>query len=399
METRIVTINLSSRSYDIYIGAGLIYRILDFIPEDITGKNLFIIHDENVTEHAKTIEDILKNGSVKSVSSFALKPGESSKSLSSIEKITDWMLANGVNRKSMVLALGGGVTGDIAGFCASITLRGIPYIQIPTTLLSQVDSSVGGKTGINTAKGKNLIGSFYQPSAVIIDIDFLKTLPPRELLAGYAEIVKYGLINNSAFFAWLEQNGTRVCELESDVLVEAIETSVKSKASIVEKDEKEEDGKRALLNLGHTFGHALETAAGYNGSLLHGEAVSIGMVMALELSSRMKLCEREDVERLEAHLTKVGLPIKASTINPPLTASVDKIMEIMRQDKKITSDKMTFILAGGIGQTFLSDEAPQKLVREVVKESLGGDAQGSTRQEFKLKGIKGLWRSAFSSQS
>ena len=388
METKIVTVDLDANSYDVYIGSGLLYRLIDFLPVEISGKSAFILSDHHVCNYAESIRDMMaQNGAVKSEIMY-LQGGEKSKSFEEVEKILGWLLGSGIARDSVIFAVGGGVVGDVGGFCASIVMRGVRYIHVPTTLLAQVDSSVGGKTGINTRYGKNLVGSFYQPSAVIADIETLRTLPRRELLAGYAEIVKYGLINNASFFGWLEKNGKRVCALEDDAVSYAVETSVKSKALIVQADEKEK-GARALLNLGHTFGHALETSAGYDGRLLHGEAVAIGIVMAFDLSSRMGVCPREDYERVEQHFLESGLPTRASFIDPALGGSIDSLLEIMAHDKKAASGKLKFILVCGIGEAFISGDAPENLVRDVLRDSMGHDSEGT----------KGRWKSAFSSHS
>lgn len=402
MDNKVITIDLSTRSYDIYIGSDLLKRAQDFVPYDLKDRQVFIVYDRAVEDYVAMLETAFAGA--KSVKKLGVKSGEKTKSFDEAEKVTGWMLENKISRNSLIFAVGGGVTGDLSGFCASIVLRGVPYIQIPTTLLAQVDSSVGGKTGINTKQGKNLIGSFYQPTAVLMDVETLKTLPKREVLAGYAEIVKYALINDSGFFNWLEQNGPDVCNLNHNELVYAIESSVRAKAAIVEADEKEERGQRALLNFGHTFGHALEAAAGYDSRLLHGEAVAIGMMMAFELSCRMGLCSREDVERVEKHFIQCGLRLYASSIMPPLKADVDELIELMRSDKKNKGGQMTFILVNGIGEAFVSENAPEKLVREVIQDSLGSvsksdNIQSTASAEFKRKGVKGLWKSAFSSQS
>lgn len=404
IETNIVTIDLGLRSYDIYIGSGLLYRIGDVLPVDIEGNKFFIITDKNVESYAKSLIDLLKGAKASAAELLVLEPGEATKSFKTFEHVNEWLLGAGANRDSHILALGGGVVGDVAGFCAATVLRGINYVQIPTTLLAQVDSSVGGKTGINTSKGKNLVGCFYQPEAVLIDIDTLKTLPKRELLAGYAEIAKYGLIADSAFFNWLEQNGKDVCALDETALSHAIEVSTKAKAEIVEQDEKEQ-GKRALLNLGHTFGHALEAVAGYDGRLLHGEAVAMGIVMAYDLSERMNLCSRADVERVERHFSKLGLPTKASQVKPALNTTVDELMGLMQLDKKVKNGKLRFILTNGIGEAFVEDDVPEKLVREVIKESLGGEAsetriaENNFKESFGVSKVRGLWKSVFSSHS
>lgn len=399
MSARIVSIDLGDRSYDIYIGSGLLTRFNDFVPEDVTGRHVFVVCDENTSTYGESVRGTMKQSGASSVSLNILKPGEKTKCFSQFESLCEWMIQNGVNRNSIVIAVGGGVIGDLAGFAAASVMRGVHYVQVPTSLLAQVDSSVGGKTGINSSQGKNLIGAFYQPISVVADIDVLKTLPKRELLAGYAEVLKYGLIADLPFFEWLEENGEKVCNLDTDAVSYAIETSTKAKAAVVQSDEKEE-GRRALLNLGHTFGHALEAAAGYDGRLLHGEAVSIGMVMAFDLSHRMQLCSQEHLERVQMHLAAIGLPTKASEINGGLRASVDGLIAIMQKDKKVVSGKMTFIVANGIGEAFITQDVPEKLVRAVLSDSLGSKAVDAKEPKVMFnKGIKGLWKSAFSSLS
>lgn len=387
METKIVSIDLDSRSYDIYIGSALLFRVQDLIPQELPGSSVFVITDSNVEPYAARVRDMIAQGGARICEMLVLPPGEKTKSFTYVEKVCSWMLENGVGRDSLVLAVGGGVIGDLAGFCASIVMRGIQFVQVPTTLLAQVDSSVGGKTGISTPQGKNLVGSFYQPQAVIADIETLKTLPRRELLAGYAEILKYGLIQDFGFFKWLEEHGQRVCNLEEDAVAHAIEISCRAKAAIVESDERE-SGRRALLNLGHTFGHALEAATGYGSALLHGEAVAIGMVMAFDLSQRMGLCNLEDVERVENHLSSAGLPVRASMIDG-LGTSVEQLIELMQRDKKSIAGKMVFVLVNAIGEAFVSKNVPEDLVRKVLRDSLGGDT----------KEARGKWTSAFSSLS
>ena len=400
MDKKIVTIDLGERSYDIYIGPGLIYNLTDLLPVELAGRSIFIITDTNVETYAVQIKNILAESSAQSSAVLTIPAGEASKSFTMVEKVQNWLLGNGVNRDSIIVAIGGGVVGDLAGFCASITLRGVPYIQIPTTLLSQVDSSVGGKTGINTTQGKNLVGSFYQPIAVMADIEALKTLPKREVLAGYAEVVKYGLIGDAGFFAWLEKNGSKVCDIEEESMIHAVERSIKAKAQIVQADETEQ-GQRALLNLGHTFGHALEAAAGYDGRLLHGEAVAIGTIMAFELSVKMGHCPTEDLERVERHFIEVGLPTRISLVEKAINTTADKLLELMRRDKKVEKGKMKFILANGIGEAFIADDVPENLVHDILSQSVGTqeDTEDSMSGSFKNKGVKGLWRSAFSSRS
>ncbi len=354
-----VHIDLGTRSYDIHIGAGLLAQITSHLPEPLDGRSLFIVSDKNTAQYAETVINALSPFHVQSI---VLPAGEATKSFASYQNLCEWLLGNGVNRNSIIFAVGGGVIGDLAGYAAASTMRGIDFVQVPTTILAQVDSSVGGKTGINTPQGKNLVGAFYQPKAVIADLDVLQTLPKREILAGYAEIAKYGLINDPAFFEWLEDaNGQAVCKLEQGALIHAIKTSVKAKAAIVQQDERE-GGVRALLNLGHTFGHALEAAAGYDGTLLHGEAVAIGMVMAFDCSVKMGLCSAQDADRVRNHLQSIGLPVEHSINN----VTAQDLIETMKRDKKVVSGKMNFILARGIGQSFLSDEVTQEILEDIL---------------------------------
>lgn len=391
MPTQIVTIDLGHHDYDIYIGEGTLYRIHDFIPESLEGRSTFIITDENVETYARKIADILTaEGAVRS-EILVLPAGEATKSFGFYQHACEWLLEQKISRDSIVLAVGGGVIGDLTGFVAASIMRGVSYIQVPTSLLAQVDSSVGGKTGINTIHGKNLVGSFYQPDAVIADIDVLKTLPKRELLAGYAEVAKYGLIDDEGFFEWLEERGQDVCSLNPVAIAHAIETSTKAKAALVIADEKEH-GRRALLNLGHTFGHALEAVAGYDGRLLHGEAVAMGIVMAFDLSSRLGLCPREDYERVEQHFISVGLPTRASFINPALGADAERLMQLMYNDKKVKRGKINFILVKKIGEAFITSDVPMNMVEDVIANSLG--ITSNSDNEVLME----QWKSAFSSQ-
>ena len=394
-ETKIVTIDLDNQAYDIFIGQGLLYRAAELIPDNIMGRTVFIITDKNVEQYAKSIQTIMQDNRARHVHMATLEPGEGTKSFDNVKIVSEWMLENNLNRNSYVFAIGGGVIGDLGGFCASIAMRGVPYVQIPTSLLAQVDSSVGGKTGINTAQGKNLIGSFYQPVSVLADLDVLKTLPKRELLAGYAEVVKYGLINDLPFFEWLEQNGANVTTLDPQALAYAIQFCTKSKAAIVEADEKEH-GVRALLNLGHTFGHALETAAGYDGTLLHGEGVSIGIILAYELSAAMGLFPQEHIERVERHFLEVGLPTRVDQI-PNFKTDIESLMTTMRRDKKARSGKMVFILANSIGDTFVSNEVREDVVRDVLRNALGGESINTGTQN--KESMKERWKTEFSSQA
>ncbi|MGH1455179.1 MAG: 3-dehydroquinate synthase [Alphaproteobacteria bacterium] len=367
MKINTVHISLGDRSYDISIGAGLIDQIHSHIPDSVQGRKVFIVTDENVTPYAGRVRDALRDSGASWCDVLSLPFGEKTKSYDHLIHVHDWMLSHNIHRNSLVVAVGGGVIGDLAGFAAASIMRGVPFVQVPTTLLSQVDSSVGGKTGINTAHGKNLVGAFYQPISVVIDIDSLKTLPRREVLAGYAEVVKYGLIADKPFFDWLDENGGDVINLDHDAVAYAIETSCKAKAKVVEEDERE-GGRRALLNLGHTFGHALEAAAGYDGSLLHGEGVSIGTVMAFDLSVRMGLCPEDDLAHVREHFRKMGLPVDARAI----TASPDELIATMRKDKKSMDDTMVFIVVNHIGSAFVSKDVPEDLVRAVLVNSLEG---------------------------
>ncbi len=370
MNTKIVSIDLGLRSYDIYIGSSLLYRIGDYVPNDMEGRSVFIVTDENVSSYASSIRDVVLEDGARSAPVLTLSPGEQTKSFKSYQQVCEWMLKNGISRDSIVFAVGGGVIGDLAGFAAATVMRGVSYIQVPTTLLAQVDSSVGGKTGINTPQGKNLVGCFYQPAGVIADIETLKTLPRRELMAGYAEVVKYGLIRDPAFFTWLEKNGAKLADGDQKALAYAIEKSCQAKAAIVQSDETEQ-GQRALLNLGHTFGHALEAAANYDGRILHGEAVAIGTIMAMDLSVRMGLCPPQDKDRVEAHFTSVGLPTHPSMIEPGLNASPSQMMAVMGRDKKVSKGQMRFILMNGIGDAFVSGDVPEMLVRELLRDYVG----------------------------
>jgi 3-dehydroquinate synthase len=286
-----------------------------------------------------------------------------------LQELTEKLLAAHIERGTTIIALGGGVVGDIAGFAAAITLRGLPFVQIPTTLLAQVDSSVGGKTGINTHVGKNLIGAFHQPRRVLIDIATLETLPRRQLLAGYAEVVKYGLIGDAEFFAWLEDNAARLLNGDAAARRHAVLTCCAAKAAIVAADEREA-GQRALLNLGHTFAHALEAQTGYSEALLHGEAVAVGLVLAFHLSARLDLCSAGDAERVHRHLAAAGLPADMRKL-ADASWSADDLVAHMERDKKVKDGKLTVVLAHGIGQSFISREVNRDEVGAFLKDVLG----------------------------
>jgi 3-dehydroquinate synthase len=362
-----VAVELDRRSYEILVDGGLIARAGSLIAPRLTDRRVLIVTDATVARfYLDELVRSLETAGIRQ-DSIVLPPGEATKDFRHLEELCSRMLQARIERGSMILALGGGVIGDLAGFAASILLRGIDFIQIPTTLLAQVDSSVGGKTGINTGQGKNLVGSFYQPRLVLADTDALDTLPRRELLAGYAEVVKYGLINDPAFFTWLETHGADLIDGDRAARRHAVLTSCQAKAAVVAADEREAD-QRALLNLGHTFGHALEAECGYTGELLHGEAVAIGMVMAFELSSMLGLSPSEDAARVARHLASVGLPTSPAAIGRGFDAS--RLVHHMRQDKKVKDGRLTFVLARGIGRAFLSRDVELGQVEALLARAL-----------------------------
>lgn len=362
-----VHVNLGDRSYDILIGDNLIAKTGELILPVLPQPRAVIITDDTVAPlHLAALTGGLAKAGI-THSCITVPAGESSKSFAMLERVLDQLLAETPERKTTLIALGGGVIGDLTGFAASILLRGVPFIQIPTTLLAQVDSSVGGKTGINSRHGKNLIGSFYQPRMVLADVGALSTLPERQRLAGYAEVVKYGLINDPDFFAWLEQHGAAVLANDMTALSQAVKTSCLHKADIVRQDERE-GGARALLNLGHTFAHALEAETGFSDTLLHGEAVSIGMVLAFMLSAQKGLCPQADVERLIAHCKATGLPWRMRAIREEW--NVDALIAHFAKDKKVADGKLTFILARGIGQSFISQDVTRAELVNVLEAEL-----------------------------
>lgn len=345
-----VTVSLGDRSYPIHIEAGLLPRAAEFLAPVSRGRRMAIVTDENVRPHLATLQASLSAAGVES-EAIVLPPGEKTKSWAMLEHVCDRLLGLGIERSDHVIALGGGVIGDLVGFACSIVKRGCRFVQIPTTLLAQVDSSVGGKTAINTAAGKNLIGAFHQPAMVLIDPDVLDTLSARQVRAGYAEVVKYGLIDDFAFFEWCEANAPALLAGDADARVHAIAHSVAAKARIVAADEHETNGIRALLNLGHTFGHALEAEAGFSDRLLHGEGVAAGCALAFRYAVRKGICERQDAERVAAHLRAVGLPdgLAAAGIDAPSAT----LVEHMKHDKKMAAGTLPFLLAKGIGRTYL----------------------------------------------
>jgi len=343
-------VELGERSYDILIGRNLIAAAGEHVAPLLSKKHIIVVTDANVAKlHLEALEHSLSHAGI-AVDSIIMPAGEATKSFAEVERLTGLLLDMKIERGTTLMALGGGVIGDLTGFVAAITLRGIDFIQVPTTLLAQVDSSVGGKTGINTPHGKNLVGAFYQPRLVLADTATLDTLNRRELLAGYAEVVKYGLIDEPEFFTWLEANGIDVIEGDEAARRHAIGVSCRAKARIVGADERE-SGARALLNLGHTFGHALEAECGFTDELLHGEGVAIGMIMAFDLSVTLGLCPAEDAARVQRHMASVGLPTAPGSVQGRFWSS-ERLIAHMGRDKKVKDGRIGFVLARGIGQTF-----------------------------------------------
>jgi len=363
-----VPVSLGARSYDILIGANLIAQAGDKLRDILRNPRVAIVTDENVAAiHLQSLQNALTDAGIE-YSALIFPHGEGSKTISVYTDLMNQLLEARIQRDEALIALGGGVIGDLTGFAASTLRRGVDFIQIPTTLLSQVDSSVGGKTGINAPQGKNLIGAFYQPRLVLADISILDSLPRREILAGYAEIVKYGLLGDYGFFEWLEVNGKKVIEGDVAARIYAVEQSVKAKARIVANDERE-SGVRAFLNLGHTFGHALEAETGYGPRLNHGEAVAIGMIMAAELSARLGHLNRQDCRRIRTHFEDVGLPVSV-----PLASDMDwtaeKLLAHMRQDKKISNGKITLILLKEIGEAFSTQAVAEADILSLLKQEI-----------------------------
>ncbi|SHM41956.1 3-dehydroquinate synthase [Roseovarius litoreus] len=366
--TQIVHVPLDDRAYDIHIGPGLLERSGALIAPLLKRPRVAIVADAHVAElHLETLcKGLEKNGI--SVSSMTLPQGEATKSWPHFERVVEWLLAEKIERKDIVIAFGGGVVGDLVGFAAAVLRRGVRFVQVPTSLLAQVDSSVGGKTGINAPQGKNLIGAFHQPSLVLADTGILATLTKRDYLAGYGEVVKYGLLGDCNFFQWLEDHSSRAAEGDMEARIHLVKRSVEMKAEIVVRDETEQ-GDRALLNLGHTFCHALEAATGYSDRLLHGEGVAIGCGLAFELSARMGLCSQEDPSRVRAHLKAMGMKADLSDIAGELP-DADGLLELMSQDKKVVDGKLTFILARGIGEAFVTSDVDPAAVRDLLTEAL-----------------------------
>ncbi len=364
---RRLTVASAAGPYDLVIGAGLIARAGALLAPVLPQARAVVVTDENVARlHLQPLLDSLAETGIEAVP-VVVPAGEASKDLATFARVTDALLAHGVERRTAVIALGGGVIGDLAGFAAAATLRGLPFVQVPTTLLAQVDSSVGGKTGINTQRGKNLLGAFHAPRMVIADTGALASLPPRELRAGYAEIAKAGLIGDAAFFGWCESHGAAVVGGVPEAQGEAVLRACAFKAAVVAGDEREErpSGGRALLNLGHTFAHALEAEHGYGGDLLHGEAVALGLHLAFRLSARLELCPAADAERVTAHLSAVGLPAELRALPRKLSAAA--LVAHMRRDKKVRDGALHFVLVRGVGQAFTSSDVPPGAVVDLLR--------------------------------
>jgi 3-dehydroquinate synthase len=370
--SRTIHVDLAGRGYDIAVGPGLIDRTGELARPLLAAPRVVIVSDETVAPlYGARLAASFANAGIKS-DAVTVPAGESSKEFVNFGRLMNELLDRRPDRKTTLVALGGGVVGDLTGFAAAVLLRGVDFIQVPTTLLAQVDSSVGGKTGINTRHGKNLVGAFYQPRLVIADTTVLDTLPRRELLAGYAEVAKYGLIDDPAFWDWCEANGAAVLAGDAAARTHAIERSCLSKARIVAADERETTDLRALLNLGHTFGHALEAETGFGSDLLHGEAVGAGMAMAFDFSERIGLCPKEDARRVRRHLGAVGLPVRLRTIGGDNRRAWDaaKLIEHMRGDKKAEAGKLTLVLARGIGKAFVTRDVDEASLRALLDDAI-----------------------------
>ena len=350
----VIPVALAGREYEVRIARGLIGRLAAECGPLLRKKTVPIVTDRNVAGHWRDVVAKALSDAGHEAIWHIVAPGEGAKSWTGLEALTDWMLDQGVERGDHVIALGGGVVGDLTGFACAVLKRGCGFIQIPTTLLAQVDSSVGGKTAINTGAGKNLIGAFHQPSLVLADLELLDTLPPREMRAGYAEVIKYGILGDEDFFAWLEQNGEAVVARDDAALEQDVATSIAAKARIVAEDERETTGVRALLNLGHTFGHALEAETGFSDRLLHGEAVAIGMVLAARYSARRGELPPADAERIAGAIATSGLPAELSELG--LTCDGQKLADHMLHDKKMDAGTLPFILLRNIGDAYLAHD-------------------------------------------
>jgi 3-dehydroquinate synthase len=390
--TSTIHINLGERSYNIHVGAGLLARAGELIAPFAPSKRVFVVTDKTVAKHhAATLEAGLAAGGLELVKLIKLKPGEAAKSYNGLEHVLSKLLQAGINRRDLAIAFGGGVIGDLTGFAAGVVKRGVDFVQIPTTLLAQVDSSVGGKTAIDTPEGKNLVGLIHQPRMVLADAGVLETLPPRELRAGYAEIVKVGLIEDASFFGWCETNAPHILgtapapfdpgghydgimavnhemrEMRRAAIQHAVTHAITFKVRVVEQDEREEKDIRALLNLGHTFAHALEAHAGYDGELKHGEAVAAGIALAFQLSANLGICSEADARRVRAHFNACGFVTDLRQL-PGAPYDVDKLLALMAADKKAEAGKIAFILARAPGRAFVERDAPLDVVREMLQQ-------------------------------
>ncbi|MEK6216423.1 MAG: 3-dehydroquinate synthase, partial [Boseongicola sp.] len=347
---------------------GLLNRAGEEISPLLQRPHVGVITEENVASvHLDTLIDGLAAANI-SASTLKLPQGEATKNWKHLSHCVEWLLEERIERQDVVIALGGGVIGDLVGFASAVMRRGVRYVQVPTSLLAQVDSSVGGKTAINSPHGKNLIGAFHQPSLVLADIDALNTLTPRDFLAGYGEVVKYGLLGNAEFFDWLEKNGPAMAAGDAELREEVVRVSVQMKADIVARDETEL-GDRALLNLGHTFGHALEAATGYSNRLLHGEGVAIGCTLAFEVSARSGFCSQEDPSRVRAHLKAMGMKSDLADI-PGELPDAEALLTLMGQDKKVLAGTLRFVMARRIGEAFVTPDVSHEVVREVLTDAL-----------------------------
>lgn len=368
MMEKTVHVDLGDRSYDVVIGPGLLEQVGERVTPFLTRQRVVVVSDEHVAGlHLETLRTGFASAGIE-IEVLALPPGEATKGWPQFSRTVEWLLEQKVERGDIVVAFGGGVIGDLVGFAAAVLRRGVRFVQIPTSLLAQVDSSVGGKTGINAPQGKNLIGAFHQPSLVLADTNVLGSLTQRDFLAGYGEVVKYGMLGDAGFFQWLEQNGPALAAGDMATRVEAVTRSVQMKADIVSRDETEQ-GDRGLLNLGHTFCHALEAATGYSDRLLHGEGVAIGCALAFELSARMGLCSQEDPSRVRAHLKAMGMKTDLGDISGELPDAAT-LVELMAQDKKVVAGRLNFILARGIGEAFVTADVPPEAVLAVLQDAL-----------------------------
>lgn len=350
----VIAVELAGRSYEVRVGHGLVHDLSEHAAPFLRKTDIPVVADRNAREYwGASVEKALGVGG-KTARWYDVAPGEGSKSWRELERLTDWLLEQGVERGDHVVALGGGVVGDLTGFACAILKRGCGFVQVPTTLLAQVDSSVGGKTAINSAAGKNLIGAFHQPSLVLADLATLDTLPDREMRAGYAEVLKYGVLGDAEFFAWLEDNGSAVLARDPAALEQAVATSVAAKARIVAEDERETTGARALLNLGHTFGHALEAETGFSDRLLHGEAVALGMILAARYSARRGLLSEDAAQRLTHAVDAAGLPSEIAALG--LACSGRDLADHMLHDKKMDAGTLPFLLLRSIGAAFLAKD-------------------------------------------